>query len=187
MGKRIHPDCIKDAFELYLTFNGERFDLIDEEMHKRGWLTFKSTSTLPNRGKGKNFREGWIERFGWKKSLELKIATAGLVAQTSGESLLFEVETIRKKLFIELEVNGVGKGNKDVVYQHDKYVARTTDILAQLGSARDNFANFATFLSHLLKAATKISPALAQELCEAEDGLISWAEKEFTTDAKVDE
>lgn len=187
MGTRIHPDCIKDAFELYLTYNGERFDLIDEEMHKRGWLTFKSTSTLPNRGKGKNFREGWIERFGWKKSLELKIATAGLVAQTSGESLLFEVETIRKKLFIELEVNGVGKGNKDVVYQHDKYVARTTDILAQLDRARDNFANFATFLSHLLKAATKISPALAQELCEAEDGLISWAEKEFTTDAKVDE
>lgn len=181
--KKIHPDCQKDAFDLYLKYNGERFDLIDEEMHKRGWTTFKASATLLNKGLGKNFREGWIERFGWRKSLEIKIATAGLVAQTSGESLLFEVETIRKKLFMELETNGVGRENKDVVYQHDKYVARSTDILSQLDRARDNYANFSFFLAHLLKAAMKISPALAQELIAAEDGLIEWGESEFANSA----
>lgn len=186
MGIRVHPDCIKDAFELYLHHNGQRFDLIDEEMHKRGWPKFKATSTLPNRGIGKNFREGWVERYGWKKSLEIKIATAGLVAQTSGESLLFEVEEIRKKLFIELTAKGVGKDSRDIVYQHDKYIARTTEILATLEGARDNFANYAFFLAQLLEAATEISPSLANELCDAEDGLIAWAERKFTVKPKAD-
>lgn len=182
MGVRVHPDCIKDAFELYLKYNGERFDLIDDEMRHKGWTNFKSSLNLLNRGKGKNYRDGWIERFGWKKSLEIKIATTGIAAATSAESLLFEVETIRKKIFMELEVKGVGVGQKDLIYQHDKYIARTTEILASLDKARDNYANFVFFLQHLLKAATKISPDLASAICDAEEPLLEWAEREFVTD-----
>lgn len=172
---------IKDAFELYLKYNGTRFDLIDKEMHQRGWVGFKANSRLKNRGNGDGSRSGWIERFGWKKSLEMKAALAGTLAATSAESLLFEVEEIRKKIFMELQTLGVGKGQKDLVYQHDKYVARTTEILDKLDRARDNYANFVFFIQHLLKAATNISPALAAALMEAEEALIEWAESEFTT------
>lgn len=179
---RHNPDMIKDAFELYLKYNGERFDLIDQEMAKRGWAGFKAHSRLPNRGKDKNFREGWISRYGWQKSLEMKVILAGTVAATSAESLLFEVETIRKKVFMELQERGVGAGQKDLVYQHDKYISRTTEILDKLEKARDNYGNFTFFLTHLLKAATQISPALAKELCDAEDALIDWAEKEFVVE-----
>lgn len=183
MGVRHSPEMIQAAFDLYLKYNGERFDLIEKEMQGDGWSGFK-TSLLLNRGRGKNFREGWIERFRWKKSLEIKIAMAGVVAQTSAESLLFEVETIRKKLFITLEANGVN--SKDLVYQHDKYVGRSTEILAQLDKARDNHANFVFFLTHLLKAAPAISPALAEALFDAEDGLLDWAEREFVTNEDSD-
>lgn len=182
MAVKTHPDCINDAFELYLKYNGERFDLIDEEMHHRGWTTFKSNSVLKNKGLGPNFREGWIERFGWKKSLEIKIATTGMAAATSAESLLFEVETLRKKIFMELQTKGVGIGQKDLIYQHDKYVARTTEILASLDKARDNYANFIFFLQHLLRAATRISPELAAAICDAEEPLLDWAEREFVND-----
>lgn len=183
---RLNPDQVKDAFDLYLKYNGERFDLIDADMHRLGWLNFKANTTLKNRGKdAKQFREGWIDKFGWKTALELKIATAGTAAATSAESLLFEVESIRKKIFMELSVKGVGTGNKDLVYQHDKYVARTTDILAQLDKARDNYANFVFFLQHLLRAATKISPELASAICDAEEPLLDWAEREFVTADKA--
>jgi len=185
MGTRVHPDCINDAFELYLKYNGERFDLIDEEMHHKGWSSFKAATHLLNRGLGKNFREGWIERFGWAKSLEIKIATVGMAAATSAESLLFEVETLRKKIFMELQTKGVGSGQKDLIYQHDRYDARTTDILSQLDKARDNYGNFTFFLQHLLKAATKISPELAAVLCDAEDPLLDWAEREFVVDPET--
>lgn len=178
---------IKDAFELYLKYNGTRFDLIDQEMAKRGYAGFRAHSRLPNRGRGENFREGWIERFGWKKSLELKVSLAGTAAATSAESLLFEVETVRKKVFMELQERGVGKGQKDLVYQHDKYILRTTEILDKLESARDNYGNFVYFMQHLLKAATQISPALAKELVDAEEALIDWAEREFVVDEEKSE
>lgn len=178
MPKTTNPETIKDCFALYLKYNGERLDLVEREMHDLGWVGFRK-EILFNRGLGKNQRDGWIERFGWQKSLELKIATAGIAAQTSAESLLFEVETIRKKVFLEMAATGVT--NRDLVYQHDKYVQRTTDILAQLENARDNFGNFVFFLQHLLKAASAISPGLAKEICDAEDALLDWAEREFVS------
>jgi hypothetical protein len=174
---KVHPDQIKDAFELYLQFNGERFDLIEEEMRKRGWEHFRAQN-LKSRGKGVNRRDGWVAKYGWENALKIKIATMGTVAMTSAESLLFEVETIRKKLFLELESD---KLDRDRVYQHDKYVARSIDILAELNAARDNYGNFILFLERLCGAAPSISPKLAEALVEAREGLMDWAENAFTT------
>ena len=182
---KINPDEVKAAFELYLLHNGERFDLIEQEMHRLGYATFKRHK-LKGRGYGENRRDGWIELYGWEKSLQIKIATANTASATSAESLLFEVETIRKKLFIDIESRGVGRAGKDVVYQHDKYVTKSIEILDRLNDARDNYANFVFFIRHLLKAAPSISPDLARELVEAEEALIEWAEGEFVTEEKVE-
>jgi hypothetical protein len=187
MAKReVHSDELKDAFELYLLHNGERHDLIEKEMHRRGWSSFRK-AILKSRGFGENRRDGWIDQFGWKKSLELKIATANTAAATSAESLLFEVEEIRKKLFIEIQVKGIGKLGKDAVYQHDKYVTKSIEILDRLNDARDNYANFVFFLKRLMAASPKISPELARTLVDAEEPLIDWAESEFVTSEKSDE
>lgn len=179
--RQFHKDELKDAFELFLLHNGDRHDLIEKEMHRRGWTSFKK-ACLKSRGFGENRREGLIEKYGWEKSLAVHIANANTVAVTSAESLLFEVESIRKKLFIEIESQGIGRSGKDAVYQHDKYVNRSIEILSQLERARDNYANFVFFIKHLLAAAPQISPALAKELIEAEDALIEWAEGEFVTE-----
>ena len=182
MAKRvINPEEIKACFELYLLHNGERHDLIEKEMHRLGWTAFRK-AILKSKGFGPNRRDGWIDQYGWQKSLELKIATANTAATTSAESLLFEVEAIRKKIFVEVDAGGVGRAGKDLIYQHDKYVQRSIDILAQLDRARDNYANFVFFLQKLVAAAPKISPQLAKEICDAEEGLIEWAEAEFTTE-----
>lgn len=186
MAKRvITNEEISDAFDLYLMHNGERHDLIEKDMHRLGWTAFRK-EILKSKGFGENRRDGWIDAYGWRKSLELKIAVANTAAQTSGESLLFEVETIRKKLFQTIEVNGISKAGKDAIYQHDKYVQRSTEILDRLNDARDNYANFRFFLGHLLKAAAKISPSLAKELCDAEEPIIDWAESNFVTEDKSD-
>jgi hypothetical protein len=177
MPNKVHPDQIKDAFELYLQFNGERFDLIETEMRKKGWTTFGKQNLLP-KGKDENFREGWIQKYGWENALKIKIATLGTLAMTSAESLMHEVETIRKALFIELEAN---KLDKDKLYLHDKYVARSIDILAELNDARDNHGNFILFLERLCGVAPQISPDLAKAIVDAKDGLLSWAESEFAT------
>jgi hypothetical protein len=178
MPKITPPEQINDCFDLYLKYNGQNFPAIEKEMREKGWTQF-SSQRIRKLVKGEY--TGWEADFGWKKSLEIKIATQGVTAMTSAESLLFEVETVRKKIFNQLQGDAL---NRDLVYQHDKYVARTTEILASLDRARDNYANFVFFLTHLLQGATKVSPALAKELCEAEDALLEWAEREFVTDAE---
>lgn len=175
MPKRVPKDCINDCFELYLEHNGENFPAIQEKMRAMGWTTFTAQNI---RKKVNGEYVGWEIEFGWKKSLEIKIATAGQVAATSAEGLLMEVETMRKKIYQELLSNRL---DRDLVYQHDKYVGRTKEILQQLKGSTDNFANFVSFLKRLLAAATKISPELAKALCEAEDALLDWAEAEFVT------
>lgn len=177
---RTNPETIKDAFALYLKYNGGRFDLIEEEMHRIGWSGF-STKIFYDKGKGQNFRMGWISRFGWENALKLHLATAGLAAATSAESLLMENETIRKEAFAEIQTQGI-RASKDIVWQHNTYTQNCIAILAKLEAARDNYGNFVFFLEHLVKAAPGISPDLAMAICDAEEALIDWAEKEFVTD-----
>ncbi len=176
MPKRIAPECVADAFELYLKYNGERFDLIEKEMRLRGWTGFDQ-QCLRNRGIGENFREGWTDRYGWKRALESYLAAKSKSYLTSGEKLLAEVEAIRERIFDRLNTHGVD--NRDLVWQHDKYSKRSAEILEQLANAKDDSRDFARFLSLLMRIALKVSPNLARELCNAEDAIIKHAKDEF--------
>lgn len=177
MSRQHHPDEIKDAFALYLKYGGDRLDLLEADMHRMGWTSFNK-QLLKNRGKGTNFREGWIAKFGWEHSLKVHLADITTVAATSAESLLAENENIRKAAYMEIQVQGV-RASKEIVWQHNTYTQNCIKILDKLEAARDNYGNFTFFLKHLLAAAVEISPALAKELCEAEEPLIDWAEKKF--------
>lgn len=180
MSLKFNPEEVDACFELFMRFNGTNFAEIEKEMHRRGFVTFKA-ARLKSKGFGENRREGWIEYFGWDNSLKLKAATAGLEVQTSAESLLGEVEGIRKKLYTELQAKGV-TGHKDLIYQHRDYVDQSTKILDRLKDARDNYRNYLAMLHRLLAAAPKISPQLARELILAEDALIEWGREELASE-----
>lgn len=177
MPKVTAPECINDAYELYLKYNGERFDLIEREMRLKGWFAF-DRQCLTNRGIGKNFREGWIERYGWRKTLEIYLATKARTILTSGEKLLAEVEIIREKLFDRIETHGVD--NRDLVWQHDKYAQRSAEILAQIEKARNPLRDFDAFMRFLITSSVSISPNLARELVNAEEAIIRRAKNEFS-------
>ncbi len=179
--RKYHADELKAAFRLYIDHNGQRPDLIEKEMHRLGWSSFRKEA-IKSRGFGKNRREGLAEKYGWDDALKIHVAVAGTLAATSAESLLGEVEYIRKQIYLEIQAKGVTV-SKDLVYQHDKYVQRSTDILQKLNDARDNYGNFVSALKKLVKGAMVISPSLARELVDAEDALIEWAEKEFVVES----
>lgn len=171
------PECIEDAFKLYLKYNGERFDLIEKEMRLNGWIGFNKR-VLKNRGIGKNFREGWIDRYQWKKALEIHLMGKGKTILTSGEKLYQEVETIREKIFEQLQSSGVN--NRDLVWQHDKYSQRSAEILAQMDNAKDTLRDFAAFWKFIVTNSVSISPVLARELVNAEEAIIRKAKEEFS-------
>lgn len=179
MGKQLNEDMIKDCFALYLKYAGERFDLVEQDMHRLGWTSFKKAH-LKDRKDGDAMREGYINRFRWDHALKKHLAdlATSSVAATSAEKLLMEAEYIRDGAFQEIKLQGV-KASKELIWQHNQYTQNCIKILDKLEAARDNYANFVFFLKHLLASASTISPALAKELCDAEEPLLEWAEKQF--------
>lgn len=188
MGKQLNEEMVKDCLALYLKYGGERHDLIEQDMHRLGWSSFKK-GMLGDRGNGENYRAGLVNKFRWdlvlKKHL-IDLAT-NTVAATSAEKLLVEAEFIRDAAFQEIKTLGV-RASKDLIYQHNLYSQNCIKILDKLDAARDNYANFVFFLKHLLSAAPTISPSLTRELCDAEDALLDWAERQFVVeDERPDE
>lgn len=167
---------VEDCFHLYLKYQGTRFDLIEKEMRLKGWTTFNK-NCLTNRGQGGNWREGWIEKYGWKNALEHHVQRAGKDFSTLAEKLYHEVETIREQLFAQIQQGGVN--NRDLIYQHRDYTQRSAELLAQMESTENVEKHFARFFDWLLKSSLKISPNLARELCNAEDAIIKHAKNEF--------
>lgn len=182
MPRESRPEMIKDAFALYIKYNGDegKFAQIEQDMHRLGWASFHR-AMLKDRGHGEHFRQGWISRHGWENALKLSIAATQTAAATSAESLLAENEFIRKAAYLEIAEQGV-RASKDLIYQHNAYSQNCIKILEKLEAARDNYANFVYFLQALLKAAPTISPALAAEIVAAEEALIEWAETEFVVE-----
>jgi hypothetical protein len=177
--KKVHPDCISDCFDLYVKYNGSNFPAIEREMREKGWTTFTKQNI---RKKVDGEYVGWESELGWQKALKQINENRGKAAMTSAEGLHQEVETVRTAIFEQIIEKGIkNPDNKWLLWEHGKYVAKTADILKSLDGARDNYANFVFFLKHLLAAATRISPDLAKSICEAEDALLDWAEKEFVT------
>lgn len=183
MSTRVDQQQIDECFDLYLKYNGTNFVAIQREMREQGWEKFNSQRI---RKKINGEYVGWEIEFGWKAALEVKIRNRGKESLTTAESLLFKAETILELLFEKVKT--VKDLDRDTVYQIDKFIGRVESILARLDKARDNYGNFVYFFKQLMAASTKISPSLAKEICDAEDALIDWAEREFTTkDETIDD
>lgn len=175
MPTKYAPEAIEHCFGLFLKYSGENLDSIEREMRAvyPGW----TKQVLFSRGQGEHFRAGWIEKYGWEAALKIYLSTKGQNLQTSGERLLSQVETIRDRLFEQIIASGVN--NRDLVYQHEKYAARSAEILEQLDKASNPLRDFATFWKFLLKHSLEISPSLARELVNAEDAILKRAKNEF--------
>lgn len=182
MGVELKEELKKDCFALYLKYAGERHDLIETDMHRLGWTSFRKAHLLDRKDKSAagGMREGYINRFRWDQALKKHLAelVTTSVAATSAERLLIECEEIRDRAFQEIKLKGV-LAAKETVWQHKQYADLCIKILGQLNDARDNYGNFVFYLKHMLTGAAAISPALARELCDAEDAILEWAESQF--------
>lgn len=178
MGKRYSNEAIQECLQLYLHFNGGQHERIQTEMRKTwpGW----SLNNLYDKGKGKNFREGWISLYGWKRALEMKIATSSEGAATSAELLFLEMEIVRRRLSKELAAKGA-EADKDLVYQYRDFCKLCIDALARLDAARDNFASFAKCWEDLLRWLPAISEKAARELLKVSESVIERARTEYAS------
>lgn len=175
MPKITPPESIEDAFELYLKYNGERFDLIEREMRERGWTGF-SRQRIRKKVGGEYI--GWESEFRWKSALETYQTGKVREFLTNAEKVYYEVEAIRTLLFKQIQSSGVN--NRDLIWQHDKYSQRSAELLEQIEKAKIGTINFPDFLNFLIRIAPSISPTLYRELDNSLEVIIKRAKDEFS-------
>lgn len=176
MPKKYDDKAVETCFQLYLRFNGQHHDQIEAEMRKvyPGW----SKQNLFTRGD----KIGWSEKYGWQKALELKIATNGKAAATSGEKLFLEIEQVRERIKAALDAQG--GTDRDLVYQHRDFCKLSIDALARLEAARDNFETFVAMWERLCAWLPEISLAATRELLAVSERVLHKAQDEFKSEGR---
>lgn len=167
------------CFKLYLKYNGQQHERVEEEMRRKGWVGW-SRQNLYTRGKGKNLKVGWIERFGWEKALALKIEADARRA-AGGDSLLADVQKRRARLSERLDREG--EENRDLVYQHLKYAELEASLTSRAGAGRDDLQSFVVAWERLLEWAAKW-PRLLTALVEFSEQVMERAKAEYGETAR---
>jgi hypothetical protein len=172
MPRSYPPEAIDQCFQLYLRFNGQQHDRIENEMRRTwpGW----SKQNLFNRGE----KIGWIEKFGWELALKEKIALANSGQAVTEEQALFnEIAQVRKRLHDLIVTQG--SKDRDVVYQHLAYCRLEINALAKLKGAGLTFDSFVAFWERLLDWLPDMSPEAASALLAVADELLDRARSEY--------
>src|SRR5436190_18809965 len=177
MAPRYDEQAIEKCFRLYLRFNGQQHQRIEQEMRKvyPGW----QRSYLYTRGTGKNLKIGWIEKFGWEKALELHLVSKPTASLNNAQKLVREVEEVREKLFTKIKTEGAAQVGKDVLYLHRDYSKLSIEALTKVEAARDTLGGFVSFYERFIDWLTDIDQKLATGILKIEDLIIDRAEQEF--------
>ncbi len=172
------PECIEDAFQLYLQYNGQHFDLIEKEMQAKGWAGWRKQILFSRKLKNGDIQEGWIAKYGWEKALQLHIANKLRTnATNAAESLFLDIKQKRETISTKLDADGCN--NKDLVYQHRDYCKLEIDALMKLESARENIEGFAAFFDRLLEWLPSLSDNATKELIKIHEPLFEKARAHY--------
>lgn len=175
MGKvSYNRDAWEKCRELYVMFGGANHLAIEREMQKEypSWRR----ENLYDRGKGKNARLGWINRFGYDRSLE--IYNEKLVGKVNDDEqdLYIGIKTVRK----EMQKRVVGKdATKDEVYQYRDFCQLEIQARRNLDLSRDNLETFVSGYEKLVGWLSDIDPPAAKMLIKHGEKLSELAQAHY--------
>ena len=176
MPARYDHEAIDKCLRLFLKFNGQQHQRIEQEMRKvyPGW----QRSYLYTRGRGEHLRLGWIEQYGWEKALAIHLAQKPTATLNNAEKLVREIEEVRSYLAVEIKSAG-GNVEKERLQLHRDYCNLSIAALTKVEAARDTLAGWVSFWEKLLDWATDVDLDLARKLVKFSSEIIARAEQEF--------
>lgn len=174
--RRYDQVAINKAFQLFLLYNGQRHDKIEEEM--REVYPGFSRQTLYS-------TNGWIKKYAWEAALEIKVATDKHQALNSADKLVNEIETVRERLFKNLQWDGVF--DAEAVKAHKEYSKLSIDALIKVKEARDTLGAFAAMWERLMSWLPDYSTDALDALLQVEEEVLKRAAIELGTQEESDE
>lgn len=176
MAARYDDEAIQKCLRLYLKFNGQQHDRIEQEMRKvyPGW----QRNYLYTRGQGSNQKIGWIDKFGWEKALALHLAQKPTAALNSAQQLVTEIEQVRKQLYERIRAQGPN-ADKELLQFHRDYSRLSIEALTKVAEAKDTLGAFVVFWEKLLDWMPDIDFKTAKGLIRFSPEILAKAEAEF--------
>ncbi len=157
MPKQYDQEAIELARKLYCKYGGKNLVALEKEMREvyPGWL---KQTLLDRRGSEANFREGWINKYGFDKSLQeyLKTQIAGVTDDV--QKLYLGIKGVRESL--EKKVNN-GNGTRDEIYAYRDFCKLEMEARQKLDLEKDNYESFVACWEKLLVWLPEISESAA--------------------------
>ncbi len=177
MAQQYGPEAIETCLRLYLKFNGQQHERIEQEMRRAGYPGWRR-QYLYTRGQGEHEKVGWIEKFGWEKALALYLARKPTATLNNAEQLVREIEEVRGYLAVEIKAAG-GKVDKERLQLHRDYCNLSIGALTKVEGARDTLAAWVNFWEQLLDWMPDIDLDTAKKLVKFSPQIIARAEEKF--------
>lgn len=168
MPTKYDQEAIELCRKLYLKYGGKNYDAIEREMQTvfPGW----KKQNLFNRGRGANERMGWIDRYGYDKSLKIHLEKLTESVNDDEQDLYLGIKTVRKDL--QKKVVGATP-SRDELYQYRDFCKLEIEARRNLDLSRDNLETFVagyeklvTWLSEIDKEAAKFLIKHGEKLAE---------------------
>lgn len=160
---------------LYCRYGGKNYPAIEREMRKAGWPSWSQTN-LMDRGRGKNAKLGWINRFNYERSLQDYNERLVEKVNDDAQDLYIGIKQVRKTL--QTKVTS-GKCTKDELYSYRDFCKLEIEARRNLDLSRDNLETFVACFDKLLTWLGEIDPAAAKLVVKSGDKLAALAQAHY--------
>ena len=177
MPKSYTNDAIEKCRELYCKYGGKNVEAIEREMKKSGWPLW-TKANLFDRGKygSKNWREGWIDKYGFDNSLRIFNEKLVTKVNSDEQDLYIGIKTVRERLG---KVALLDNASKDDLAKYRDFCKLEIEARRNLNLTKDNFETFVSGYEKLLTWAGSIDEQLAKLLVKYGDQFAELAKAHY--------
>jgi len=186
MSLRYDQEAIEYCRGLYHHYGGKNLDAIEADMQKvyPGWRR----SNLQDRKKRKGDKVaqlGWINRYGFDRSLEIYLRSLQTSVGNDEQSLYLGIKTVRERLEKKVCFYEGEPPTRDEVYQYRDFCNLEIAARKALDLSRDNLDTFVSGYEKLLKWLGELDPAAAKQLLKNGDRLVELAQAHYGSTEEV--
>lgn len=172
MARTYSQEAIELCRGLYCKYGGKNHEAIEREMQKvyPGWR--RTNLVDRNKAKDRLPQIGWINRYGFDRSLKLHIEKLTENVNDDEQGLYVGIKRVRQTL--EKAVHS-GEATKDGVYQYRDFCKLEIEARKNLNLTRDNLDTFVAGFEKLLIWLGELDPQAAKMLAKHGDKLAELA------------
>lgn len=175
-----NQEAIEKARGLYIKYGGENFGAIQREMQKQypGWRKSNLVSRQEKAYRGRAAREklGWVELYGFEKSLKLHLQQLATSAKNDEQDLYLGIKAVRKELQTKV---AAGIATRDEVYSYRDFCKLEIDARKNLDLSQDNLETFVSGYEKLLIWLGELDAAAAKVVVKHGDRLAEMAKAHY--------